>query len=320
MNRRSTYHALAAIFFIAGGCTNSHAQSNVTIYGLLNLGVVKESKTPTRVDRGYLNWLGFTGSEDLGNGLSATFNLMTRFAPNTGAQESSVFWHGESTVGLKSTTFGTLRLGRGLTPLFAYKYQFEPWGDSWLMGSVGKYQSGGRFFSNPPACLSDCPGFARLNNGVFYDSPGMGGFRFSVASQAQIETNAQKRGLGFSVNYADGPISAMLAGENNTVHDKAAFFAAKYDFGTAALMGSYNENSVPNTPKERNFIIAGTYVIGGPNSLRAAVGKNTTLGDHKVSGGYVYTFSKRTLVYGDVYREKTATAINGLAFGMQHSF
>lgn len=319
----SHLHSLRIVIGAATlGCAlQAHAQSNVTIFGHLNLGVVKETGGQTaRVDRGYLNWLGFSGVEDLGGGLSATFNLTTRFMADTGTTESSVFWHGESTVGLASKSLGSIRLGRALTPLFAFKYEFEPWADSWFMGSLGKYQTGDRFFSNPAACVSDCPGFGRLNNGVFYDSPDMGGLRLSVASQAEVEPGANRRNLSAALTFHQGAFSAMVSGERNATQGSAVYAAAKYAFARAAIMGSVSRNTLSGTPSETNAIVAGTYQVDGPHSLRFGLGRNFHKDHHKESLGYVYTLSKRSSLYADLYREKAFSSYTGYAAGIAHSF
>lgn len=296
------------------------AQSNVTVYGLIDLAITKQSDGVTKLDRGYLNWLGFRGNEDLGSGNSATFNLMTRFNADTGAQESQTFWHGESTVGLKNNSLGEVRLGRALTPMWALKYQYEPWGDSWMTGSVGAYQATSRYITNPAACVSDCPGFARLNNGVFYDSPNINGFDVHVGLQMETEPNAQRKASGLSTNYANGPFTAMLSWETNTANMSAVFLGASYDFGAIKAMGSVGQSKVENGDKQNSYVLAATAPLGASNAFRAGYGKNSDTGDHKMSLGLQHFFSKRTQVYADVYNEKTVNDVTGYAVGIQHAF
>ena len=73
--------------------------SNVTMYGYIDVGVQSvtgygsgnvtsySNQRKTAMAEGYRNWLGFSGKEDLGDGLAATFNLQMRFQPGTGAIE-----------------------------------------------------------------------------------------------------------------------------------------------------------------------------------------------------------------------------------------
>lgn len=310
----------AALAVLLGAAVGAQAQSNTTVYGLIDLAVIKESGSSARVDRGYLNWLGFTGSEDLGGGNAATFNLMTRFLTNNGSNESNTFWHGEATVGLKSQALGAMRLGRGLTPMFASKYQFEPWGDSWMTGSLGKYQATGRYFANPVACVSDCPGFARLNGAVFYDSPTWDGFSVHLASQLSKEPGTSRRGTGLTLSYAQGRAKAMLSWEQNTTDATAIFAAGSYDFGTAVVMGSIGQSHQEGAPNQTSLVLGAVAPVQGGLSLRAGYGRNTDTHDDKLSVGPQYALSKRTQLYADLYHERGSAKTNGVAMGMQHSF
>ena len=89
---------------------------NVTIYGLLDQGIIK-GNGGTATNPGGLGtseaWtlgqastsrLGVRGNEDLGGGLSAQFQIEHRFNPDTGSVNSAnSFWNGRSYVQLTST-------------------------------------------------------------------------------------------------------------------------------------------------------------------------------------------------------------------------
>lgn len=302
--------------------TQAQAQSNVTIYGNLDIGMVKESGKTTKMDRGYNNWLGFRGAEDLGDGLLATFNLQTRFAPDTGAQETGVFWQGESTLGLSSTSMGRLRLGRALSPLWQTKWAFDPWYDSGTFGSVSFPYQTGTFYSDPTLALGGA-NFARISNGLFYDTPDFSGFQAHAALEVEKAAGANDRAAGLSLNYGKGPLAAMLAYQKNAAADTIYFLAASYNLGAATVMGSYAQGKVLNAAgdrlRERNWILAGTYALGA-DTLRAGYGRTQESGNNKVSFGYVHPLSKRTNLYADIYREKTVDNNNGFAAGMNHTF
>ncbi|WP_025918129.1 porin [Herminiimonas sp. CN] len=306
----------------AAMATPAQAQSNLTVYGNLDIGLVKESGNPTKMDRGYNNWLGFRGTEDLGGGLAASFNLQTRFAPDTGAQETGVFWQGESTLGLSSTSIGRLRLGRALSPLWATKWTFDPWYDSGTFGSVSFPYQTGTFYSDPTMALGGA-NFARISNGVFYDTPDFSGFQAHAALEAEKAAGASDRAAGLSLNYGQGPLAAMLAYQKNAAADTIYFLAASYNLGAATVMGSYAQGKVQNGAgdrlRERNWILAATYALG-IDTLRAGYGRTEESGNHKVSFGYVHPLSKRTNLYADIYREKTLDSKNGFAAGMNHTF
>ncbi len=302
--------------------TQAQAQSNITIYGNLDIGLVKESGKTTKMDRGYNNWLGFSGAEDLGDGLLATFNLQTRFAPDTGAQETGVFWQGESTLGLSSASVGRLRMGRALSPLWQTKWAFDPWYDSGAFGSVSFPYQTGTFYSDPTLALGGA-NFARISNGLFYDTPDFSGFRAHAALEVEKAAGANDRASGLSLNYGKGPLAAMLAYQKNSAADTIYFLAASYNLGAATVMGSYAQGKVLNSAgdrlRERNWILAGTYALGA-DTLRAGYGRTQESGNNKVSFGYVHPLSKRTNLYADIYREKTLDNNNGFAAGMNHTF
>ena len=107
---------------IAGFAASAHAQTNVTIYGLVDAGLVSErggsagSVTKVTSGIGSQSRLGFKGTEDLGNGLSAIFQLETGVKIDDGALDSAnTIFNRQAYVGLKSKDAGTLTLGRQYT-------------------------------------------------------------------------------------------------------------------------------------------------------------------------------------------------------------
>jgi predicted porin len=97
----------------------AHAQSNVTIYGLLDAGVNYvdnvRGASHKSVDSGQSSAtrLGFRGKEDLGGGWSAIFTLEHQIRVDTGAQQNAAsFWNRGAFVGLSNPQLGTLTVGR----------------------------------------------------------------------------------------------------------------------------------------------------------------------------------------------------------------
>ena len=96
------------------------AQSNVTVYGLIDLNLGYEMSGSQRyegVGHGELNGsrLGFRGTEDLGNGNKALFVLESGFDPSTGlAEQGGRLFGRQSFVGLENGLGRvTLREGAG---------------------------------------------------------------------------------------------------------------------------------------------------------------------------------------------------------------
>jgi len=80
--------ALAALTAFTGAAS---AQSNVTMYGRIDLSVNKGVGTDQQaISNGSGSRFGLRGSEDLGGGLAAIFNIEMRFDADTGAQQGAV--------------------------------------------------------------------------------------------------------------------------------------------------------------------------------------------------------------------------------------
>jgi len=119
MNEKARYAALALL--AASSC--ALAQSNVTVYGRVDLGLqnIHNGTTRTGVDSGTYtaSRLGFRGTEDLGGGLSALFFLEAGLSADAGLLGSGgrTFNRG-SYVGLSGKDWGTVTLGRQYVPIF----------------------------------------------------------------------------------------------------------------------------------------------------------------------------------------------------------
>lgn len=169
--------------------TSAHAQSSVTLYGIVGatVTVVNNEQSnatgnhgrPTKggaqvaeFDTGSTapttsRW-GLKGVEDLGGGLTAVFWLENGYSVNTGAagQGGDIFGR-YANVGLSDTRFGTLTLGRQWDPsvLFVSPLTFE-----WYGGNATAH----------PADYDNVNGTARLNNTIEYISSSYNGFRFGA--------------------------------------------------------------------------------------------------------------------------------------------
>ncbi|MGJ7914060.1 porin [Massilia sp. LXY-6] len=114
--------------------TTAHAQTNVQVYGLMDAGVEQLTNagpnggSMTRVISGGKNtsrW-GFRGTEDLGGGLKAVFNLEGGILLDTGAQDGALFKR-QANVGLAGN-FGTVVIGRSFTTTYDLVIKFDPLG------------------------------------------------------------------------------------------------------------------------------------------------------------------------------------------------
>lgn len=152
--------ALAAL---ACAAASSHAQSNVTIYGIMDSGLKYANhanaaqQSVTRVTSGGQNTsrFGFRSTEDLGGGLKALFNLEGRLFLDTGSSDGVMFKR-QANVELRAD-FGRVVPGRSFTTTYDLLLPFDPLGFapnySWVTSGNGtaasKYGSGGSFSGRP---------------------------------------------------------------------------------------------------------------------------------------------------------------------------
>ncbi len=312
----------ATVLLMATSVAGQAQAADVNLYGYIDIGLVKQSGKTAIMDHGQNNWIGVKGSEKIDSDLSAIFNLQMRFSPDTGASEkSTTLFQGETTVGLSSKTWGTARLGRALTPLWAQKWVYDPWYDSDLMGSIGNYN--GDFNSDGLATV-DYNNYSRVSNAVYYSTPVVAGFSLHTEAEIEEAIGADTRSKGVSLNYKNGPLSAMLSYEKNHISDSINYAGASYNLGKFTLMGSYSQLKLSLSPvKVITKHIAATYMLGA-DTLRGGYGRSSGAFDannkDKVTIGYNHPLSKRTNLYADLYREKITEGVNGVAVGMNHTF
>lgn len=341
------------------------AQSSVTVYGFIDVAVQSVSgfstgnvnlSNTTRnktigMAEGNRNWIGFTGSEDLGEGLALTFKVEERFYPNNGQiEEQGVLFHGESTIGLTSSSLGSIKLGLALTPLWAQDWIYDPWYSSSYVGSIGAYQNGS--FNDDPSGSLFYSNYGRVQDAIFYDSSDLNGFKVHTAVQVDVPPcfgadciptqKPRRRVMGLTVTYADKLLNAMASYEVNNVSDTIALIGTSYKFGRLTIMGTYAQVKLdalynPIAPKETDYTLAATYALDARNTLRmgyglithvAGTGSNDAGGaplgsnQHKFSFGHSYAISKRTNIYADLWQETTLNepVSTGYAIGMNTSF
>lgn len=125
-------------FVVLGAIGTAHAQSNVTVYGVVDSNVefatnVKNASGGAS-NRFALNGGGLSGSrwglrgvEDLGRGLSAVFVLEGGIGVDTGTvQQGGRLFGRQAFVGLQSATYGKITLGRQYTSLDEALANFSP--------------------------------------------------------------------------------------------------------------------------------------------------------------------------------------------------
>ncbi|CAG4900949.1 porin [Paraburkholderia gardini] len=137
-----------ALIPAALACQMAHAQSSVTLYGIVDgsirymTNVDKAGDSKVVMGNGGMSesrW-GMKGVEDLGGGWSTFFKLENRFYLNTGQSDPTLPFFNEAQVGIRSTSYGQVIIGRqfnvmiegitiggyGSNPWIPYDFSYQP--------------------------------------------------------------------------------------------------------------------------------------------------------------------------------------------------
>ena len=331
--------ALAALSAIAGSAA---AQTSVTMYGIADVGYVRESGNPagpvSKLTSGVTagSRLGFRGVEDLGGGMAALFTMETGILMDTGgnaqlvqAQKNpaGVAFARQTFVGLKSNV-GTLTLGRQYNPYFYTLYAIDPFG-------TGHEGNSGNIMT-----LSASNG--RSDNSIMYVSPDFSGFKGeALYGFGEKVGNVQAgRVMTAALSYANGPLlvrAATYRGNNDTVAPATSVPVTRlnilglvYDFKVVKMsagyatrkgptpfvygqpaVGFYNTTPYTTTPAPsstdtRDFLLGATIPVGPGNILASYIRHKdrtaTNQNATQMAISYEYYLSKRTVWYTDYSR------------------
>jgi predicted porin len=275
----------------------ANAQTNVQIYGVMDAAIaVEDTDAPGQDSRTVINSgnqsssrLGFRGTEDLGNGLKALFNIEAGVALDSGNADSSLFGR-RAVVGLQGD-FGTLTLGREYSPIAAVAGASDALGQG-LYGSNLSAFTSGRLTR-------------RLANSVNYKSKAAGGFSVNAAystGEKTVEPSGDL--LGVSVEYKNAGLY-LGAGYQQierlaTGDDKEYAFGAGYKMGAFEVKGSYLVADQTGANNEyKNATIGGVYTTGPSKFFLSFQQQKIESGakGNTVTLAYTYALSKRTNVY-----------------------
>ena len=347
MNPKITLVAAA----FASSCGLAAAQSSVVVYGLVDAvagrvngpatGVNALDRSTWRVDGGGMSTshLGFRGSEDLGGGLSAQFDISAFIRNDTGAAgrndaigapvnvAADPFWSRAAWVALASKDFGRLRLGNVTTLLFFNSITSNAFGDSTVFGPlnlvthIGAPQAGGTGWSNS----------------LVYDSPVFAGFSVGLAGSL-AETQGGRNG-GARLAYRGGPFAASavwqsvkknpltFADGTSPNNVKTWMIGGSYSFAAATLyahVGGLQNDGTETAPQDVSYritelsaavpigagrLLAG-YALRKTSDTPSPVPATVAGGNVKrnvLTLGYDYDLSKRTDLYAMVMRDQTET-------------
>ena len=363
--------ALAAAVVAA----SSAALADVTIYGIadvnLNNGkteagfdgaVAPASTSQGRIGSGGLSTsrIGFKGSEDLGGGMQASFQLEGKLDLDTGKNPDydGGFFGRQSWVGLTGN-FGTLQLGKTWTSYDGVKGKFEH-ADNTNVGVTGDvWGTGSAYDSN-------------VSNQVKYTLPLSGGLTASIgyafgedklSAATALRTASSKDLTSLGVSYESGPLAVGYSYQNeaqNAVGVKDSTFnvvGASYDLGAAKLVASWSQSSyntgslvdaagtstalktvgtATGDAKDKGYQLGVKFPMGASNLYFGYANSKVNIAgaERANANGYVlaatYSLSKRTTAYAG-YTTAKRTRNVGLAgqvsgrkytstFGVRHAF
>ncbi|HEU4460084.1 MAG TPA: porin [Methylibium sp.] len=297
-----------AVVMAAGFSGSVMAQSNVTLYGRVNTSVEFQDNgvIDKTVMRNNSSRWGLRGTEDLGGGLNAFFQLEAGFGSDDGSGAGG--FSRESYVGLKSASLGQVKLGRMFSAL--YNSTLDYIGNfNHDTGTTSEDNLYGSYLIN---------GSVIASNAVEYTSPAFGPVTFALtAAASEGVVNKTYEGV---VNYDQGPlhVAAGYAQYRNTSDvtlGSVVSAAASYSFGPVALGIAYEHDNAKNIPNSAFGLGAGTlgkrdavtftgqYNVG-PSEFHLSVGyadrwKGAVVDTKylQYTLGYKYKLSKRTAVY-----------------------
>ncbi|MFA5171155.1 MAG: porin [Sulfuriferula sp.] len=338
MNKKLIAIAIAA----AVSAPAMAATSNVEVYGLMNIGVdsvtngsgVAGNHDTTRVGRvtDYVSRIGFKGTEDLGNGLAAVWQIEQQISSDgsdgagagvlgqsaTGASLRNTF------VGLKSKDMGEVRLGRHDTPYKMATGSLDQFGDTMAdyngLVSAANGRGASSYFDQ------------RASNVVAYITPNFSGFTavgayvFGAESATTGSPDSSGNAYSLAGMYTAGPLYLTAAYEKHNfgsagvgslggvanTDEKAWKLGASYsimDFTLAAMYEKTDDSLAAGANKygHRTWFLSGKYQMGAV-ALKAQYANagsddqtfGTVKGDDgakQYSLGVDYGFSKRTTLY-----------------------
>ena len=325
-----------------------YGQVNVTLESVEAKGGASPVSSRTRVED-QSSRLGVKGTEDLGGGLKAFFQLETAFRADQAGTATS-FANRNSAVGLQGG-WGSLLLGRWDAPMKQALGPIDVWGNITIAGLTGVVSDRGNFDN-------------RFANVVQYWSSNYGGFAFKLAASANegkgcttstatppVTTCLNPRNSGANLTFARGPMYLMAAWEEHkdvsaAIPKEEGYQAGgTFAFGPVKLGGAVQEFKKTGRTKQKSYMANVTFTAGNNqfvgqymNSKDGLANSAATQPDcDSASVGYKYNFSRRTQFFAQYLKvdNNSAATCNfgsntlaisagqdpqGFALGILHNF
>lgn len=272
-SRRRPLHcaatAASAAFFVLAA--DAHAQSSVTLYGIVEDGLVytnnQKGGATLQATTGATNTsrVGLRGAEDLGGGYRAVFTLENGFDASTGKLgQGGLLFGRTASVGIASP-YGTVTAGRQYEPVSEY------------LGSLSSALQWAGWTGAHPGDVDNMQSTIRFNNSLEYASPAWNGFSFKAmfAPGGVAGSFARQRAMSFGAGWqgAFGGVSAAYLNLNDP---------SVSAYGGAVLPGQTGYASPVASPIYSGYASADTLQIVG-------AGANVTLAGLRLDAIYTNT-------------------------------
>lgn len=334
--------SFALFLSIAGlGATFDAHADGVQLYGLVGsyAGSIKRSDNVDRntvVGSGGLttSWWGIRGSEDLGGGTRAVFQLEQFFQPDTGGAGRSAADPGgfsrSAWVGLAGA-YGQLTFGRHTSPYYVSMQMVNPFGSSVVFSPL-VVQSYVAAFSNTVI------GDTVWNNVIQYVAPTVGGLSTTIVyAPGEVAGNSNVNNAGIHFRYVKDKFAAVLSAQRvrtaavaPSTGQEAYLAGVSYDAGWAKLYASAQATDNAGTDiTSRTWQLGTSVPVTKGGSILASWARTTVdnpklvVGDHNTAAlGYDHYLSKRTDVYLTYLYDHIDGRVKGnsYAVGIRHLF
>ena len=287
---------LLAVALLASLPLAASAQSSVTVYGMMDAAIAKEDTGAAGGKRTVVNSgnqsssrLGFKGTEDIGNGLKAVFNIEAGVALDTGASDAALFGR-RAVVGLAGD-FGSIMVGREYTPIADVAKETDVFGQGFYGSNLNAFGAGRLT--------------RRISNSVNYKSNSMSGFKVGAAYSAG-ETSSGPSGTlkGIMADYNGGGFYVGVGYHTferlTTGNDKELIVGAGFKTGAFEVKGNYMEADPTGANNKFEQINVGAAYTMDAHKFFANYQTDkleTGAKAHGLAVAYQYSLSKRTNVY-----------------------
>jgi len=335
---------LCSLMVLGAFASAAQAQTSVTVYGIIDAAIMTQSNTgsPSKgrttsfVDGSILpSVYGFKGTEDLGDGLKAGFNLEGGFNSGNGTHNSPGVYQtqlfGREAKVTLGGEWGTVGAGMQVDPGIIASIATEPRGltdsfsmlEYWILATVGNNLAGGGSLQGGIFDQNSLT-YTYTKNGLYIGAEyGFGGVAGNTSANSTESVGVSYSIAGFvgSASFAKANNSNPTVGGTGSQID---VFGLGYDFGNVAVRGQYGEF--------KSNYIGGSTAASDVKAWGVGVDWKTSVGnkvnvayysakdDGIIGGGKttelalmdIYALSKHTQVYAELTSVK-ADANAGLS-------